>query len=147
VPRVIAIPGSIDTFGEEADLVRVIGRIAHIETVVGAHAQGQRSHASRLACTHNRYVLHDAGIRVEYRELPFFLNEAEPRLPLRFVVSVTEALDVRGFFRCFCYIRPKIFTILRRAKPSETYSFWRARNTPQFWLLVTRVLPVVQPSS
>jgi hypothetical protein len=96
--RVIAIPGSIDTFGDEADLVRVIGRIAHIETVIGAHAQRQRGHALRLACTHNRYVLHDAGIRVEYRELPFFLNEAELRLPLRFVVSVTEALDVRGFF-------------------------------------------------
>jgi len=62
---VIAIPGS------EADLARVIGRIAHIETVIGAHAQRQRGHAFRLACTHNRYVLHEAGIRVEYRELLF----------------------------------------------------------------------------
>ena len=83
----IAIPGSIDTFGDEADLVRLIGRIAHIETVIGAPAQRQRGHAFRLACTHNRYALHDAGIRVEYRELPFFLNETELRLPLRFAVS------------------------------------------------------------
>ena len=43
--------------------MRVIGRIAHIETVIGAHAQRQRGHASRLACTHNRYVSHDAGFR------------------------------------------------------------------------------------
>jgi len=35
-----------------------------------------------------------------------------------------------GFFRCFCYIRPKIFTVLRRAKQAKLIAFGEARYTP-----------------
>jgi hypothetical protein len=33
------------------------------------------------------------------------------------------------------------------SQTSETYSSWRSAKHPQFWLLVTRVLPAVRLSS